>query len=100
MRDKLPERRPNRTRQLTIDWGGRPKHVLVTFGFNQKKRISEVFCADFKVGTEAHAIVVDACILLSRLFQHGDTPKEVAAALGEGSLIKSIATAAAEEDEK
>ena len=113
-RNKLPEKRPALTRKLSIMMSGKPAHILVTFGFKvelteisvgesvgteSKFRVAEVFCADFKAGSDLHAIVMDACILLSRLFQHGDSPKEIADTLGEDSLIKTIAVAAAEEDE-
>ena len=109
-RSKLPEKRPALTRKLLVNMmGGKQTHILVTFGFKKEEvitstttyrfRVAEVFCADFRAGSDLHAIVMDACILLSRLMQHGDSPRELANTLCEGSLIKEIATAAAEEDE-
>jgi hypothetical protein len=69
----------------------------VTFGFDENGELREVFCADFKAGSDMHAVVTDACILLSRLLQHGDSSTELARTLcNPPSLIGSIARAAEE----
>lgn len=71
--------------------------VLITVGFNDDGDPQEVFCADFKAGTTLHAIVQDACILVSRCLQHGDDPKELVASMCDGpSLIGTVAAAVAE----
>lgn len=95
MRQRLPDRRPSVTERVavTLD-GGKDTYVIVTVGFEdmEMKKPREVFCADFKAGTSLHAIVMDACILLSRLLQHGDTPQELASSLCQPhSLVGTIA---------
>jgi hypothetical protein len=71
--------------------------LTVTFGFNMAGDVAEVFCDDFKAGSDMHATVMDACILLSRLLQHGDTPEELAATLcNPPSVIGTIAKAVSE----
>lgn len=99
-REKLPDRRPSVTKKIivTLD-GGNDVHVLVTVGFaDRDMRVPrEVFCADFKAGTAMHAIVTDACVLMSRLLQHGDRPDIVAQTLCQPrSLIGCIAQAVAD----
>ena len=56
---------------------GRELRFHVTFGFDDNGDVREVFCADFRAGSETHAQIMDACILLSRLLQHGDEPREL-----------------------
>jgi hypothetical protein len=74
---------------------GKTISLTVTFGFNEAGEVREVFCADFKAGSDMHAAVTDACILMSRLLQHGDAPEELAKTLCEPpSLIGCIARAA------
>jgi len=61
--------------------------------------IREVFCSDFKAGSDQQSVVMDACILLSRLLQHGDAPAEILASMcSPFSLIGSIANAITEEE--
>jgi hypothetical protein len=99
-RAKLPNRRNGATLKVPFTMAQEKQvNLLVTVGFDEQNRVKEVFCADFKAGTDMHAIVMDASILLSRLFQHGDTPREVASALSKGSLVQTIALAVADEDE-
>lgn len=62
---------------------GLEKMILVTVGFDDHGP-REVFCADFKAGTAMHSIVMDACILLSRLLQHGDSPDDILAGMSGG----------------
>jgi len=101
VRNKLPDRREAATRKVPYEQAnGRSVTLLVTIGFHpETKRVSEIFCADFKAGSEFHAIIMDTCILLSRLFQHGDIPEEIANSVGH-PLIKTLAMAAAEEDKQ
>ena len=81
-RDKLPDsfRRPSLTAKIpfTIE-SGTTFQILVTVGFRDREMMQpyEVFCADWKAGTALHSIVMDACIMFSRLLQHGDSPDEL-----------------------
>jgi hypothetical protein len=59
-RKKLPYRRGAVTRKIPLELAnGKSIPILVTVGFDSEGRVSEVFCADFKAGSDAHAIVVD-----------------------------------------
>lgn len=74
-------------------------HIM--FGVDANHDVREVFCADFKAGSETHAQIMDACILLSRLLQHGDSPAELAAAMCQPpSLVGTIALGIAAEQRK
>jgi hypothetical protein len=95
-RHKLPARRPSITTRapVTLDEGIQWV-LLLTIGFrdDEHKVPAEVFCSSFKVGTSMNSIVSDACILLSRLYQHGDSPHDIADSLCEPpSLVGQIAT--------
>lgn len=95
MRTKLSDRRASETRKITfaVESGGEMS-VLITVGFDEEGEAKEVFCADFKAGTTLHSIVMDACVLFSRLLQHGDTPAELFASMCRPpSLIGAIAAA-------
>ena len=98
-RDRLPDRRPSTTEKIKVVLDGQKEtHVLVTVGYADAAmtRPREVFCADWKAGTALHAIVMDSCVLLSRLLQHGDSPAEIAATLCRPpSLVGQIAAAVA-----
>jgi len=96
MRTRLADRRPSITGRVPFVMAdGREISLTVTFGFDDTGSVREVFCADFKVGSDMHAAVVDSCILLSRLLQHGDPPEELARTLCDPpSLVGSIARAA------
>jgi hypothetical protein len=96
MRTRLADRRPSITSRVPFAMAdGREISLTVTFGLNDAGEVREVFCADFKAGSDMHAAVMDSCILLSRLMQHGDTPEELAKTLCEPpSLVGCIARAA------
>jgi len=98
MRTKLNNRRANQTRRVTFTVeGGKEVHVLITVGFDEEGEPKEVFCASFKTGTTMNSIVMDACILFSRLLQHGDLPPDLLASMCQPpSLIGAIAAAVAE----
>jgi hypothetical protein len=103
MRQKLPDRRANATRKVTwTDYGGTERSILVTFGFRyaiDEFVIAEVFCADFKAGSDILGIVTDTCILVSRLFQLGERPGDLLHSMSEPySLIGTILKAACDED--
>lgn len=95
IRHKLPARRPSITLRVpaTLD-DGIQWTLLLTIGFHDygHKIPAEVFCSSFKVGTAMNSIVSDACVLLSRLYQHGDSPQDIADSLCEpASLVGQIA---------
>jgi hypothetical protein len=96
MRTRLANRRPSVTGRVPFIMADERQITLtVTFGFDENGNVREVFCADFKAGSDMHAAVMDACILLSRLLQHGDPPEELAKTLCEPpSLVGCIARAA------
>lgn len=101
MRQKLQNRRDNTTRRVTwMQASGAHADVLVTVGI-EGGQVREVFCADskaFKAGSDQLAIVSDACILFSRLLQHGDLPTDIMASMCEPpSLIGAIAQAVLDE---
>jgi hypothetical protein len=99
-RTRLPDRRASVTKRVAhATAAGKSINLLVTVGFGDSGLPSEVFCADFKAGSDLHAAVTDACILLSRLLQHGDAPGELVASMcSPPSLIGTIARAVAEEE--
>ena len=69
-----------------IHWtspNGIDQKFVVTYGFDDKHQIREVFCAGFKAGTDLVAFANDACILLSRLLQHGEHLADISKTLGE-----------------
>lgn len=94
-RHKLPARRPSLTLRVAVTLDeGIQWTLLLTIGFRDDahKVPAEVFCSSFKTGTSINAIVSDACVLLSRLYQHGDSPQDIADSLSEPpSLVGQIA---------
>lgn len=96
-RHVLPERRANITAKVHVEMDGNVKDILITIGFDNDGKPREVFCADFKAGTSIHAIVMDACILFSRLLQHDDTPSDLLSSMCQPhSLIGMIAATVAQ----
>lgn len=98
VRAVLPNRRSSVTTKIHVELdNGREVKLLVTIGFDQNGDPAEVFCANFKTGTALHAIVMDACILFSRLLQHGDRPSDLARSMCQPhSMVGAIASAVAE----
>lgn len=93
MRKKLHDRRHNETRKVVYTHlsDGKEKNILITVGFDDDGIPREVFCADWKAGTDLHALVMDTCVLVSRLLQYGDTAAGLSEAMCEGpSLIGAI----------
>jgi hypothetical protein len=100
-RERLPDRRGNNTCKVTYtSANGKETKLLITLGYDDGGRVKEIFCADFKAGSDYQAIVMDVCILLSRLLQHGDTPEEIVASLTESSLVRTLVQTACELKEK
>lgn len=96
-RTRLNDRRPSITRTLNfLQENGNVTKILITIGFDAQEKPREVFCADFKAGTTLHSIVMDACVMFSRLLQYGDTPAELLQSVCiPPSLIGQIAAAVA-----
>lgn len=106
-RERLPDRRPNETFSVAVRlMNEREVKVLVTVGYEVitdpatgdkvRGRAKEMFCADFKAGSEVHGMIMDACVLMSRLLQYGDTPEGIYLSLGRPvSIIGQIAAAVA-----
>lgn len=79
--------------------GGHEFGIEITMGFDGIG-IKEVFCASFKAGSDNQAIVSDACILVSRLLQHGNTPADILKSMcSPPSLIGQICQAMCAEQE-
>ena len=100
-RTRLPDRRPSVTERIKLTVGDHDKNVLVTFGFTDEAMTVplEVFCADWKAGQALHSMVIDSCILISRLMQHGDRASELAKTLCDPpSLLGQIAAAVAKHE--
>jgi hypothetical protein len=99
VRDRLPDRRPGVTAHVVhpLAGGGQLK-VLVTFGFDKETwTVREMFCASFKEGSDNQSLVVDACILLSKALQSGDTLESMKSSLcTPPSLIGSMIDAGLE----
>ena len=98
IRDKLPDRRGSITEKVTHKLSNDVEmKMLVTFSFisDTDRRIREIFCADFKAGSDFHTQLIDSSILLSKLLQHGYTPTMLLASLSEPrSVIGSVLEAA------
>ena len=101
-RQRLPDRREAETVNIKI--GG--NEYKLGIGYFPEGRIGEVFIAGPKSGSDMHGLLADLGVVISRLFQHGDTPASLAAGmarLGDGttpaSIIGTIADALAREAE-
>lgn len=72
-RNPLKDRRFSVTVKVQHTWAnGKTQKVLTTFGFDEQTgKIRELFCSDFKEGTDLHTLLMDACMTLSLLLQHG-----------------------------
>lgn len=80
MRTNLPTRRPNITAKVEHNH----QTYLITYGFDSEDTIREVFCADpQRVGSDIHALLTDACILISIYLQSGGEPEKLVLSLGE-----------------
>jgi len=78
-RNRLPNRRPNETVQLTFN----DTRYAVTVGYYPDTgRVGEVFTHGAKVGSAMDAILDDACVALSLLLQYGTEPEDLASSMG------------------
>lgn len=93
-RKELNPRRANFTAKIVHQWdAGREQKVVVTYGLDpSRRRVQEVFCSDFKEGTDLHTLIMDACVCLSLLLQHGYGVKELRSKLAPApkSLLHTI----------
>jgi hypothetical protein len=66
--------------------------LKITIGFTDRTMATpvQVFCADFKAGSDFHAIIMDGCILISRLLQFGDRPEDIKRSLAHPLLITLV----------
>ena len=97
-RIRLPNRRQSITQKIFVAMdGGKELKLLLTIGFDSDNKPKEVFCAGFRAGTALETIVMDACILMSRLLQYGNTPQELYKTMAQPpSVLGAIAKAIAE----
>lgn len=85
---KIPNRRVATTHDL--DYKGKRYHLTV--GYNhQYLQPMEAFIHGAKVGSEMDALLDSACILLSKLYQSGANPRQVAKSLGGQCLLGAVA---------
>lgn len=100
-RRALPDRRPNETVDLPWQHGV----FTVTLGYDEGGHVREAFLDGHKIGSDAEALLDDACVLLSLALQRGETVAALADALGweagtrEGphaSLLGALCARAAE----
>lgn len=103
-RSKLPTRRAASTIWVEHATAVATHRIAVTYGYVETEhppRIREVFCADFKAGSDQHALVQDACVLLSVLLQTGHDVSWLLAKMGgQRSLIGALLAAMMEEEGK
>jgi len=98
-RTRLPNRRIADTRELVFD----NMQFTVTVGVFTDGRPGEVFARGARAGSQLDGLVDDACILVSRLLQHGEAASILAQCLGRdgdrpASVIGAIADIVAEID--
>lgn len=90
-RDKLPDRRPSLTVSVDVEMDKSVQRVLLTIGFGPNGRAREMFCASFRAGTGLNVLVMDACVLVSLLLQHGYTARDIFETLADGpSMIGQL----------
>jgi hypothetical protein len=87
MRQRLPNRRLRVDQD--IDWRGHKFTLGV--GFDDQGRAREIFVTGFKAGAELDALMSDAAVTASMLFQHGIAPEQLWRSLGRASLTPEAA---------
>jgi hypothetical protein len=92
-RTRLPERRIADTRELVFD----NLQFTVTVGVFPDGRPGEVFARGARAGSQLDGLIDDACILVSRLLQHGEASSILVQSLGrDGDRPASVIGAIAE----
>jgi len=97
-RTALPDRRRNVTEKVQhLLTNGETRNLLVTFGFDRHGRVREMFCADFKEGTDLHGLIGDGCMAVSLLLQHGHNIEDIVRKMQPEpkSILRTLAEAAA-----
>lgn len=74
---------PNRRHGLTVPVEHRSMTFDCTFGWSDDGHIREAFMRSTKEGNDFSALMVDACVCLSMLLQHGLTMADLVKAFGE-----------------
>jgi hypothetical protein len=77
-RTRLSDRRFAET--VDMEHGG--TRFTVTVGFYPDGRPGEVFTHGMRTGSSLDSLLVDACVAVSWLLQHGVHPSELAASMG------------------
>ena len=77
-RERLPNRRQAET--VALEHGG--MNFEVTVGFYPDGRPGEVFTHGAKAGSTMDGLLDDACIVVSRLLQHGVTAADLVGSMG------------------
>lgn len=88
-RQRLPDRRQAETVNIKVAGNGYQLGV----GYFPDGRIGELFVTGPKLGSDMHGLLADLGVVISRLFQHGDTPLSLAAGmarLGDGTTPASV----------
>ena len=88
-RQRLPSRRQAETVDIKV--GGNVYQLSI--GYYDDGRIGEVFLGGPRSGSDMQGLLADLGVVISRLFQHGDTPSSLAvgmARLGDGTTPASI----------
>ena len=77
-RTDLPTRHFSVTSKLTHERAdSHSMNIIGTFSLDGKGKVRAVFCSSFKDGADLRALVIDACICLSLLLQHGYTARAI-----------------------
>ena len=76
-------RLPSRRHGITMPVEHRGQRFDCTFGIGEDGYVREAFMRSAKDGTDFSALMVDACIAVSMLLQHGETMQTLAQAFGE-----------------
>lgn len=98
-RAQLPNRRRNVTEKVTHTWAtGNGIKLIVTFGFDDRHKVRELFCADSKQGVDMRIMIGDACMAVSLLLQHGHSVQDVLDKMAPEpkSVLRTLVEAAAE----
>lgn len=77
-RTRLPNRRQAET--IVLEHGG--QRFEVTIGFYPDGKPGEVFTHGTKAGSTMDGLLDDACVVVSRLLQHGVAPRDLASSMG------------------
>ena len=94
------ERLPTRRYAEIVDVEVASNEYKLGIGYFPDGRIGEVFISGQRTGSDMHGLLADLGVVISRLFQHGDTPASLAAGmarLGDGSTPASIIGTIADE---